>query len=322
VHGFAGASRGQRAVTAALLVMGCAAAGRAAATCELGRFDLPVTMQGRWAMVTAGINGHAVRLLADSGTFFSTLSAAGAAELRLSVGAPRTPIFSHSLGGNALASVTTVRTFTLGAATLPNVEFIVGGRGPPGAVGVLGDNVLGLFDTEYDLASGVIRLMRPRGCGDSDLAYWATAQPHSVLDLDWGAQSVAPPRGTAYVNGHSIRVVFDSGASVSLLALRAAERAGVRPGGAGVVAAAAMAGGGSGRIETWIAPFDSFRIGDEEILHTHLRIGDLGLIDTDMLLGADFFRSHHIYLSASQHRAYFTYNGGPVFNLATDPAVK
>lgn len=295
--------------------MSCAAAGRAAATCELGKFDLPVTMQGHRAMVTAGINGHEVRLLADSGAFFSTLSAAGAAQLRLSVGAPPAPIVTHSVGGNALASVTTVRTFALGTATLPNVEFIVAGKGPPGAVGVLGDNVLGLFDTEYDLARGLIRLMRPRDCGGSDLAYWATSQPYSVVNLDRGAQSVEAPRGTAYVNGRSIRVVFDTGASVSLLALRAAERAGVRSDSAGVVPAAPILGGGSGKIETWIAPFDSFRIGDEQILHTHLRIGDLGLSDTDMLLGADFFLSHHIYISASQHRAYFTYNGGPVFDL-------
>jgi tetratricopeptide (TPR) repeat protein len=35
-----------------------------------------------------------------------------------------------------------------------------------------------------------------------------------------------------------------------------------------------------------------------------------------MLLGADFFLSHHVYVANSQHRLYFTYNGGPVFNLS------
>jgi tetratricopeptide (TPR) repeat protein len=34
-----------------------------------------------------------------------------------------------------------------------------------------------------------------------------------------------------------------------------------------------------------------------------------------MLLGADFFLSHHLYIARSQSRVYFTYNGGPVFNL-------
>jgi tetratricopeptide (TPR) repeat protein len=72
--------------------------------------------------------------------------------------------------------------------------------------------------------------------------------------------------------------------------------------------------------QTWIAPFDSFKVGDnEEIHHTRLRIGDLSAVDTDMLLGADFFLSHRVYVASSQHRLYFTYNGGPVFNLEAPP---
>jgi tetratricopeptide (TPR) repeat protein len=50
-----------------------------------------------------------------------------------------------------------------------------------------------------------------------------------------------------------------------------------------------------------------------------LRIGDSrfkGL--EDMLVGADFFLSHRVYVSNSQHKLYFTYNGGAVFNLSTD----
>ena len=38
-----------------------------------------------------------------------------------------------------------------------------------------------------------------------------------------------------------------------------------------------------------------------------------------MLVGADFFLSHHVLISNSQSRLYFTYNGGPVFNLSRDP---
>src|SRR5262249_18166067 len=65
---------------------------------------------------------------------------------------------------------------------------------------------------------------------------------------------------------------------------------------------------------------DSFKIGDEEIQHTKLRFGDLTLPDTDMLIGADFFLSHRVFVATSQRKLYFTYNGGPVFNLATGPS--
>ncbi len=62
-------------------------------------------------------------------------------------------------------------------------------------------------------------------------------------------------------------------------------------------------------------PVASFKIGDEEIKHTELRVGDIDLESDDMLLGADFFLSHRVMVARSQRKLYFTYNGGPVFNL-------
>ena len=35
----------------------------------------------------------------------------------------------------------------------------------------------------------------------------------------------------------------------------------------------------------------------------------------EMLLGADFFRSHRIYVAMSQKKVYASYIGGPVFKL-------
>jgi tetratricopeptide (TPR) repeat protein len=58
-------------------------------------------------------------------------------------------------------------------------------------------------------------------------------------------------------------------------------------------------------------------MGQEEIKNTRLRIGDIDLPNADMLIGADFFLSHRIYVANSQRKLYFTYNGGPVFNLTT-----
>jgi tetratricopeptide (TPR) repeat protein len=46
----------------------------------------------------------------------------------------------------------------------------------------------------------------------------------------------------------------------------------------------------------------------------------MDLDECAMLIGADFFLSHHILISNSQHRVYFTYNGGPVFNLSRSAA--
>ena len=34
-----------------------------------------------------------------------------------------------------------------------------------------------------------------------------------------------------------------------------------------------------------------------------------------MLIGADFFRAHHVYVARGQGKMYFTYLGGPVFRI-------
>jgi tetratricopeptide (TPR) repeat protein len=138
------------------------------------------------------------------------------------------------------------------------------------------------------------------------------------MEIDWATAGQPHTTGTAWLNGKKIRVMLDTGASTSMLSRSAAERAGVTPDSPGVVKSGRMRGIGSRAVDTWIAPFESFRIGDEEIRNTKLRIGDTSL-EQDMLVGADFFLSHRIYVASSQRKMYFTFNGGPVFNLADRP---
>lgn len=41
-------------------------------------------------------------------------------------------------------------------------------------IGFLGQNVLHLADLEYDLGQGMVRLIKPKDCSKTTLAYWAT----------------------------------------------------------------------------------------------------------------------------------------------------
>src|SRR4029077_750119 len=112
-----------------------------------------------------------------------------------------------------------------------------------------------------------------------------------------------------------IRVTFDTGAYTSMLSLRAASRAGIQTDSPSVVDAGYSSGIGRGMVKTYLVTASSFKIGDgAEIQNARLRVADFNL-ETDMLLGSDFFVSHHIFVSNSQRKLYLTYNGGPVFNL-------
>ncbi len=290
------------------------------AECKRAALDLPVTISGTRPLITAKINHQEVHFVVDSGAFFSMISSAAAEELKLPQGSAPFGLRITGVGGSVYPSVATAKVFTLANVDVPNVQFLVGGsqvRG--GSIGVLGQNVLEIWDVEYDLAKGLIRLMKDTDCRKNFLAYWVTPEQSStVIDIDKATPSAPHTIGSAYVNGQKIRVIFDTGAARSLLTLRAAERAGIKVDSPGVVDSGISTGIGQGAVKTYIAPFASFKFADgEEIKNARLRIADINLDSADMLLGADFFLSHRIFVANSQHKLYFTYNGGPVFDLRT-----
>jgi tetratricopeptide (TPR) repeat protein/predicted aspartyl protease len=291
-----------------------------AGSCKLATMvEFPITMVNLRPLVTAKINDTDVRFLVDSGAFYSVLSPASSAELQLPTHpAPFGFYITGIGGGRASASIAIAKSSTPAGLPLHNIEFLVGGSDiGTGTVGVLGQNVLHVADVEYDLGQGHIRLMKPYDCGKAVLAYWIGASgDYSVMNIESTTPQKPFTAGTAYVNGREIRVLFDSGAGASMLSLKAAARVGITPDSPGVVYAGATWGFGKNTIPSYIAPFSSFKIGQEEIRNTRLRIADIELFDADMLIGPDFFLSHRMYVASSQHKLYFTYNGGPVFNLA------
>jgi tetratricopeptide (TPR) repeat protein len=308
----------------ALAILGLSIAPiRALAACKLAKMaELPVTMSGSKPLITAKINGEDARFIADSGAFFSMITEAAAAEFKLRLTPAPFGFQVIGIGGNVDPSIATVKVFTFAGIPVHNVQFLVGGSTVGGAenVGVLGQNFFRIGDVEYDLAKGIIRLMHADGCGHALLGYWVKpSDPLSIMDIE-SATALSPhTTGTALINGARIRVMFDSGAGTSMLSLGAAERAGVKPDSDGVVDAGYGGGIGRTRVKSYIGRFSSFKIGDEEIRNAQLRFGDFGVAATDMLIGADFFLSHRIYVASSQHKLYFTYNGGPVFNLTSTP---
>jgi predicted aspartyl protease/tetratricopeptide (TPR) repeat protein len=270
-------------------------------------------MAGLRPMVKAKINDTEVQFILDSGAFYSSLTPQTAAELNLKLAPLGSGIYVQTLGGRFIPQVAKV-TLTLVGVPLPNVEFMVGGR-DTGNAGLLGQNILLLADVEYDLANGMLRLWRADDCKQTMMAYWVPpGQHYSAMEIQRATPAEPHTIGSAFLNGKKIRVGFDTGAPTSLLSLHAAARAGLKPGDPGVESTESAG--------QWIARFASFKIGDEEIQHARLRMADLGAIETvtDMLIGADFFLSHRVYVASSQHRLYFTYNGGPVFNLDAQPA--
>lgn len=289
-----------------------------ASQCEMEKFaEFPVTMAGRSPMVDARFGDKTARFILDSGAFYSTISRASAAEFGLKV-EPAAPWFRlQGMGGDTSAGVTATDTFSLSGIKFPKIEFIVGGS-DTGSAGLIGQNILGLRDVEYDLPHGAARLIKTTGCSRAGLAYWAGDKPYTMLELEGKADGPILPHTIAAVmlNGVKIKALFDSGAQSSLLSLATAKRLGITPDTPGVEFVGNGSGLGTHQVPTWLATFDKIDIGGEAISKPRIRIAQTDLGSADMLIGVDFFLTHRIFVSNTTHRMFVTYEGGPVFGLS------
>lgn len=310
-------------IFAALALLLSAPAYAAGTGCQLGIMaDLPVTMEGYRASVPVKINGKDTRFWLDSGAFFSIMPKAKALELGLPLTDLPYGFYLVGVGGTASAELTTVKSLGIVGNELKNVQFLVGGS--DAGNGLIGRNILGIADTEFDLANGSVKLVNAHNCAKSALAYWAPGKPFFTVPL----KSDPNPRDHVFlfpisINGVEINAEFDTGAPTSLLSSRAAARAGIDLASPNAVPLTNISGIGRGFKKGWVVPIDNVSVGDEQILRTHLDVIDgpitAGADGPDMLVGADFILTHHIYVARSQHRIFFTYSGGRPF-LTSLPA--
>ena len=300
------------------------AASQASAACRIGIVaDLPVTMIGQRASVPIKVNGKDTNFWLDSGAFFNIMSKAKATELDLTTTPLPQGFYVIGVGGSASVEVTTIKSFGIVGQDIKNMQFMVGGS--DAGNGLIGRNLLGLVDTEFDLAHGTVKVIKPHDCGNQAMTYWAPGKPYFEAEL---LPDEAPVdhdfRVPVNINGVRVTAEFDTGAHGTLLGRRAAERAGINLSGPGVVPFSGINGVGRRFKEGWIVPVGNVAIGDEQILQTHIVVID-GPISggegaPEMLLGMDYMLAHHIYVARDRRRVFFTYSGGKPFLTAPTEA--
>jgi len=304
----------------ALLLTGLGGAARADDPCRMLQLaELPVKVVGTKATIPVKVNGHEALFFIDSGATGSIINAAWADRL----GIKKRIHFGYEnrgVAGSQALRDTDADSFAVGEMSFRHANFLVEEGLPPAVGGVLGRNLLGGVDVEYDLGGSMVRLFRLEHCQAMIPTYWAKAEQINTVDLLGSDERNNAIVTDVFVNGRRLRALWDTGAAASLLSRRGAGRAGLSPTAAGAVGAGKVGGFGFDPPDSWIAPVDGFALGREQISHTRLRFIDTDPFDEDLLLGFDFFRSHRVFVAYSQHKLYFTYNGGPVFNLDGPPA--
>ena len=227
-----------------------------------------------------------------------------------------------------------IDSFEIGSMVRRNWGMTVVGEADLGGdiAALLGEDFFHQADVEFDLAHNTVRLFQARDCDGAALAYWTTERA-SVVALEGFSAAFPRLEFTVEINGRPVRALLDTGAHRSVLTKAQAAALGVTPETAGVVIAGCTGGLGAKRVDAWIGPFESFAVGDEIIRNPRLRFSDIfkyskftagslvphAVAHPDMLLGADFLRSHRVLVAHSQRRIYFTHGGGTVFPVPAQP---
>lgn len=317
-----------RYVVTLALLGGTAAPALGCQLLQIGQFQ--IEMQGNTPLVDAAINGERVRFIVDSGSANTLLTRPAAEALHLKI----TPLHSftmYGVGGGDNVGEVQVKDFSLGDYTVHGLRLITTSHMslPPPVVGLLGGDLLARVDVEFDLAEGAVRLFTPKGCSGEQVVYWR--QPYSVLPIATPLRDVSHLRGYVDLNGVRTPAMFDTGAGVTTVTPHAAKAAGITIESPGVAAVGKIHGLGASAVDAYSAVFPTLTLGDEKITNARLEIADmmgwrkeaqLGShiatavnddLEPQMLVGADFFLSHRVYVARSQGLIYFSYLGGPIF---------
>lgn len=307
----------------------------AASNCKFVKVaDWPVRPGRGWAIVDGAVNGQEISVMLDTGS--GTLILRSAAE-RLGLTRKQVPgARAFGVGGETYVEAALVDELRVGQITRKNWQMIVAGEKDFGrrVDVILGEDFFEQVDVEFDLPHNAVRLFEPKDCDGMRLAYWAT-QGAGEIEMESFSDAGSRIMLTVQINGKAMRAQLDSGSDTSVLDSSAAQRLGITPDSAGVVRGGQGGGLGGKSVDFWTAPLQSFTIGDETIRDTTMRFADLWKDATyrstgslvarklennpAMLLGADFLRAHRVLVAHSQHKIYFTYEGGPVFQPRITP---
>jgi predicted aspartyl protease len=292
--------------------------------------ELHVTLVGNRPLIEGQVNGQVVKIMVDTGSTFSFIREEKAKQLGLKMSSvPNVSIYG--VGGEARLRATVLKELKFGPFTDKNLQLaVVGSRHEQRqseAAFVLGEDFFSNFSTEFDFAHGAIRLLRLQGCKFDQVAYWSDR--YSLAELSSANPQSARIQTDVLVNGKQVNAILDTGAPTSIISLSAANGAGVNPTQDRTKSAGKVTGLAGNPIEAWIGTFGMFALGDESVRNVKLQIADLFTADTqettgshirqhveglpEMLVGADFFRTHRILVLFAERKLVFTYNGGPIF---------
>lgn len=261
--------------------------------------ELPVLTQTGVPIVKAGINGTPVAFIVDTGARVSVIGRTSADALGLPVSFENHHLII-GIGGATFAPDATISRLSLGDGAARNITFITAGEfgqriaGLP-VVGLFGGDFLANYDVEFDLPAHRIGLYTEQHCG-AHFRPWADTFYEQKFDLN----NATEIDFDASLDGRTIALQLDSGAQHMVLDLETGAIGGALPGNMANDSRSRLTGVDGNPVPGRAHRFDSLTIGPEQYQSIRLNVADV----PKSLLGADFLRSHRVWVSYPHEMLY------------------
>jgi len=306
--------------------------GALAETCSLAKIaDLHVTVTPQNAILVDGsIKGQPAKFLVDIGTDSTLFD--GTVFSRFDIPRDGKKARFTSENGESNAIYRTVPDLKFGNFVGDNLHWYISDEHflPDGVYALLAGDFLQSFDLDIDLANNKIGLFQHNSC-HSEPVYWSQSFSEADLTVRDNQIFVA-----LELNGTKTDALFDSGSSRTFISTRLTRRMGFDETAPGMTKVSQVRKEAhSGDIYTY--RFSELKVGDEVIKNPLLYVQQSMVLKVDMrlsktaqlnydqrpdaYLGADFIKTHHIYLAPKDRKIYFTYNGGGIFSPPADNSV-
>ncbi len=296
--------------------------------CTLGAVAvLPVSTQGKHFYSDVQINGKPAHFIIDTGSFTTMLDVHSAQSL--GVAANRLNFDAVGIGGTQHLYQGRASRMRIGGMNADGMNLGISQIGmktdATDASGLFGMNLMAAYDLDLDVAFG--HMIMYEADGDCRKPTVALAQPLYMAQLE----PIENNRQIAVivdVEGHPVKAMIDTGASVTVMYRKQASRLGVDLSPLHAPGHSFSHGVGPLPVATMKHVFHTVSIGDLQFNNmpvviidqandepdrkvTGSRIGGPGDADAanqeQMLLGADFIQKVHVWVSHSSHKLIMQY---------------
>lgn len=262
------------------------ATGVSAKECQLQRLAQVDMTPDTFGLVTAPlkINDQSMTFLIDTGARANMITASRADQL----GLRRYPIVRADItffGGHRIKEFVTPRSVQIDRLSGNDIDFgVLPAPMDLRADGIIGLNLLVRFDADFDFKNGKLSLFSQDHCS-GQVVYW-TNEPFAVtpISLDEGHIQVS-----AVLDGKTVTVLLDTGASVSIMSSEKASR---------------LFGDQHGSFQS--LSFEGLEIKNPDIeLISDQKIGFRGGLQV-IVLGMGTLRQLHLYFAFGERKLYLT----------------